>query len=431
MKKITSSFLACAIGLSMSLQTYAATPPQDIRLENYLIDPQVDFSWMTPDERAAYVAFLYSLQILVDAELSGSMVVDSENTAKQTSKFELMRKLLQPAVGVEEADAFLPLIPIGEALIATGVRLMAPRAIAYAASRAVVTTAARREIFMGAAEVVANPALTTTATTAAATTAAASTTSWVGTAAIGTAVTGASLAMQPSELHDGKVTPAPAAKQNGVTDKQKEKTDAVASSKTADQKEKTPYKQVGQFCLFGCYPSKYVKSGSRMVCPGPASAVNNTICKDTPSPSFLCQSMGLSENAKMEQVTNKLCVPLLSKEKGLTNISVRCSEAFVNKFLPAVKALSVADLKSAQETIQKGIAQLESEKGISNVGYLKYCESKNSVNKANQAKPCEALQQIMTEFKKLAPTFTKQVELAANSKNGSDKKVQPAVKTTN
>lgn len=430
MKILVSYALTVALVVSSSAPAFASAPPKNMRVENYFINPTVDFNWMTQEERAAYVSFLYSLQILIDAELSGDMVIGSAPTQTASTKLNLMLQLLQPVFTVQPAEAFFPLIiPVAEALVATGVRVMAPRAIAYAASRTAVSTAVRSEIFMGTAEVVGAPALTGAA---ASTTAAAAGTSWFGTAAVGTAATATAMAMQPSELSDGKV-PATTAKPDDKAAVAKAASEKSADAK-ADKKKSENYKKAGEFCIFGGYASTYAKSKSngRILCPAPAGAVNNTICKDTPAPNFLCQSMGLSENAKIQQVTNKLCVPLLSKEKGLANISARCADAFTNKFLPAVKGLSVEDLKAAQEKIKKGLAQLESEKGISGVGLLQYCDSKNSLNKELQSKPCEALQQIVSEFRKIAPNFAKQADaqLAANTASPKGKKPEDAVKVT-
>lgn len=447
MKKLIASVLSFSMFFSSALPTYAASAPKKLRLENYFIDPKVDFAWMTQEERAAYIGYLYSLQILIDAELSGNMVIESEPLATKTSKLDLILRLLQPAIGAQDAEAFLQLVPIAGAIIATGVRALAPRAIAYATSRAVVTTAAstavrtvaptvaRREIFMGAAEVVGSPTLTTTVASSAAATAAGS--SWVGAATIGTAITGASLVSDGTVTPAGKVAPAKAVEPKAADSKAAEAKGSAQKATTADAPApaadaNASYRQAGEFCLFGGYASKYVKSktGGRMVCPAPAETVNTSTCSDVPTPNFLCQSMGLSESTKLVQVTNKLCVPLLSKEKGLSNISARCADTFANKFLPEVKAISVDDLKIAQEKVAQGLAKLEAEKGISGIGYLEYCKSENSVNKSLQATPCVVLNLMVTEFKKLAPAFTKQVELAAAQKEAAPDK-NGKVKTTN
>ena len=321
MQKTFCYFLAFLVAFAPSLQVSALPKKRPVRVQDYFVDPSKDFKWMTQKERATYIGVLYSLRLLLETELSGDMVLEVEKVpSKPVSKLDLIRQLVAPSFLLSEAQAFVPLIPLAGALVLAGMRVAAPKAIAYATSRAVALTAsravtktavqaaARKETFMGMVEIVGNPALGNAVKSGAMT---ASSGKWIAGAVTATSL--ASVAGQPSDLAKGTLPATMAANKNSealtqqvaVAANEPAPSDANAPAEMATRSasSKVPLK-AGNFCLFGGYPSKYIKSGKQIVCPATEGTVDNPICKDTPSPSFLCQSMGLSTSPTLETASN-------------------------------------------------------------------------------------------------------------------------------
>ncbi len=73
MRKAVSYLILLSMVFSPVAQSQAATKNQSVRLQDYFINPAADLSWMTERERAAYIAYLYSLRMLVETELSADL----------------------------------------------------------------------------------------------------------------------------------------------------------------------------------------------------------------------------------------------------------------------------------------------------------------------------------------------------------------------
>ena len=104
-------------------------------------------------------------------------------------------------------------------------------------------------------------------------------------------------------------------------------------------------------------------------------------------------------------------------------MTVRCSEVFINDFLPEVRAVNPEAIQAIQDQINSGLEQIEAERGLNDLGLLEYCKSGNVANSGRQRKPCAALAQMMDALRKGIPS------LAANAENPqSPKTVEGATK---
>jgi hypothetical protein len=404
----------------------ASLAPKNIRIQDYFVKPSVDFAWMTEKERAAYISFLYSLQILIDAELSNDLVVEIPESLKKTSKVESHGFRLNPIFSMEEANAqAVQLFKVLGTLIKTGTKKAASPALTYNAARSAVVKAGpnimhQAEKNMGNAEIVAKPALENAASSAATATATAtsaagksSTLKKVVAVTAGATVVGVAIdALTPPQQYSGQVpppsSPAEAAPASGAVD-------ATAGERSSAPLSSSSYRREGMFCIFGGHASAYKANGNRMTCPAPEGTINNSICAGSGfTPSFFCQSMGLSENTSSVVLTKKLCVPLRA-EKGLSDLTIRCSEVFINDFLPSVKAVEPDKLAVILADIDRGLKAVETKRGIEDVGLLQYCGKGNLMNKNLQAGPCGALLKIMDVLRSEIPVLEKNVKAKISS----------------
>ena len=336
------------------------------RIEDYLINPQKDFSWMTENEKASYIAFLYNLNLIVDAELNKNSLLVVAGEQKSTSHFDIQKEIFKKVFSVNQAQALLPLVPVAGAVVATGVRAVAPQVISYVA---------RREIFMGMAEVVKPTVSLWSRLTSAKGIAAVSTAASVPFVASGLIGddkgSGKPQATEPNKPVASAAAPVLAAQSQSA------EATVVAPVAVADARAD------GSFCIFGGYASKYKNVEGRSFCPAPAETVNSAVCADkNMNPSFLCQSFGLSTSPHQAAVSDSLCIPLRS-ENGLKDLTVRCTKAFVS-FSETARSFDPKKIDEIQKQIVSGVQALEKERGISDVGILSYCADQNKMNRGTQ-----------------------------------------------
>lgn len=374
------------------------------RIEDYLINPQKDFSWMTENEKASYIAFLYNLNLIVDAELNKNSLLVVASDQKSSSHFDIQKEIFKKIFSVNEAQALFPLIPVAGAVVATGVRAVAPQVITYVA---------RREIFMGMAEVV-QPTVSLWSRL----------TSAKGIAAVSTAASVPFMASslmgddkdsakpQATEQRPPVAAGAAAAGPAIAAKPQSAEATLVAPIAVADARAD------GSFCIFGGYASKYKNVEGRSFCPAPAEAVNSTMCANKNiNPSFLCQSFGLSTSPHQAVASDTLCIPLRS-ENGLKDLTVRCTKAFVN-FAETARSFNPQKIDEIQKQIIAGVQALEKERGVSDVGILSYCADQNKMNRGNQKSECSAITTLMNHFKKSLPTVASAAQQGSKSTTGS------------
>lgn len=345
------------------------------KIENYFINPETDLSWMTEKEKLSYYTFIFSLHTFVDTELNKNTAVEYVDR-KYAYNFELRNlKFLEQIIGLKEGNAVvfpLALVPWVAPSTAVVLRSALPRALAHASSYGSRFSSARRF----------NLPSTTTVLTAGSVVAA------------GVQIANADLPAQPAE----GAAPVP--------EKVESKVEPVEVVEIENPK------AAGSFCLFGAQASVYKKMGDRFLCTAPAGSVNNPICADTEfKPSFLCQSFGLSTSREKFQVTSELCVGLQAGQ-GLRDLSARCSTAFVDQFLPKVKALAPAELDKVQKQILAGMNELGAQISYQGITYLEYCADNNKMNKGRQRTPCNSLMNIMDQFKKESPRLVASLESA-------------------
>lgn len=373
------------------------------RIEDYLINPQKDFSWMTENEKASYIAFLYNLNLIVDAELNKNSLLVVANDQKSSSHLDIQKEIFKKIFSVNEAQALFPLVPVAGAVVATGVRAVAPQVISYVA---------RREIFMGMAEVVKPTVSLWSRLTSAKGIAAVSTAASVPFVASGLVTDDKDSAKPQSPEQRQPVAGAAAAGPAIAAKPQSAEATLAAPIAVADARVD------GSFCIFGGYASKYKNVEGRSFCPAPAETVNSTICANKNiNPSFLCQSFGLSTSPHQAVASDTLCIPLRS-ENGLKDLTVRCTKAFVS-FAETARSFDPQKIDEIQKQIITGVQALEKERGASDVGILSYCADQNKMNRGTQKSECSAITTLMNHFKKSLPTVASAAQQGSKSTTGS------------
>lgn len=384
------------------------------RIEDYLINPQKDFSWMTENEKASYIAFLYNLNLIVDAELNKNSLLVVAGEQKSSSHFDIQKEIFKKIFSVNEAQALLPLVPVAGAVVATGVRAVAPQVITYVA---------RREIFMGMADVVQPTVSLWSRLTSAKGIAAVSTAASVPFVASGLLGDDKDSAKPQATEQRQPVTAATAGAGPAIAAKPQSAEAAVAAPVVV-----ADARADGSFCIFGGYASKYKSVEGRSFCPAPAETVNSSICANKNiNPSFLCQSFGLSTSPHQAVVSDSLCIPLRS-ENGLKDLTVRCTKAFVN-FSETARAFDPKKIDEIQKQIIAGVQALEKERGASDVGILSYCADQNKMNRGSQKSECSALTTLMNHFKKSLPTVAAAAQQGAKPSTGAGTAPQKAKAT--
>lgn len=402
-----------------------AQSSQRPRLEKYFVDPVKDFAWMTAQEKAAYVAFLYNLNLVIESELNKNQIIVAKEESRQEAQFspalEIIREIFQP----EQAHA------VAGALIRVGGSLIKVAKNNKQVSTFVKQQQERVEVLTGQAKAAPRKFAAAGKVEDAAIV---GEKSWwnklpgIGTIAATTGAVALPLVLPDSE---GQKEAAPlsgsAAADAMVATAAKEEPitiipDPVDTTPTKPETQRVAQvdgsRKEGSFCIFGGHASSYIVAGGRAFCPAPPNTVNADICSRKGfSPSFLCQNFGLSTRADLLKVSDALCVPLRSG-KGLQDLTVRCAKAFNENFLPNVQALDAAALSQIQEQVKKGVAELEAARGIGEIGILAYCQDGNSLNKGRQRSECSALVSILEKFRSEARTIAAAAEASpAESSN--------------
>lgn len=413
MRLLVSYVVTCSLFFSPLAQGQVNAKKQSIRLQSYFINPSVDLSWMTENERAAYVAYLYSLRMLVETELSADMVIvvePQEVKPTTTSKLESWFQLLSPIIKIDQASAWaLQLLPVAGSLVLKAVAKMGSKTVKIASEKAVPALAnskgalkdrVKNATDVNFREIVPNVASGSVSGNSA------KYVSVVAVAAASSAVQVATISNDENEnkLKSGKNSAA------GIVTDLSDTGSAKTIMKKDDPRDLEPIvNREGLFCLFGGHASSYVKRGEKFVCPAPVSTVNNPICKDKTAPSFYCQSMGLSQSVSSDEASKKLCISITAG-RGLLDLTVRCKDAFISEFLPYVRSVNPNEIKKLQDEISAGLTALEVKKGIADIGFLEYCSGgSNKVNSGRQTKPCQAVLQIVAEVQKY-PAIAKGAE---------------------
>lgn len=352
-------------------QAEAKNMNSSVRLEHYMIDPKVDFEWMSETERASYVAFLYSVNLFLDVEMNRTNEIVMIEEKKRESKLQFYRLLFENIFAVDEAHALFPLVvPVGLAVV----RVAGPhivRTLAQSSPRYLMPA-----VRQGGTRLSSSRSLTNVSDAKMITPTVQVLKPPVSKAVGGTVMTVSLAATTVGHL------PALLAE----TDSETRITPPVVpppSSSGAPSAVPVGYRTPGSFCIFGGHASKYVKVGERNICPAPKDTIDNAICAAKKiSPSFLCQSFGLTQGKTNVPNLDNLCIPLRS-EQGLKDLTVRCAAAFTT-FAATVTQLDVAKATEIQGQIKEGIAALEKERGIGDIGLIAYCQDKNKLNRGLQ-----------------------------------------------
>ena len=399
-----------------TFQFQIANAKSNQKIEDYFINPQTDLSWMTEKEKLSYHTFLFSLHTFVDAELNKSTAVEYVDKKYAYDFGSRNTKLFEQLLGLEEAHAFGPLALIPWAISggAIALRAAAPRALAHLSSASTrVSTVTQRvvknEKFMGYVDEVKD--IKQIGVKDAKQLGYVKDVKSVKLPSAATVLTAGSVVVagvQMATTEDAVDKPAEAVAPVPVKGKVKET--AVEFIDIENPRAE------GRFCLFGAQASVYKKMGDRFLCTAPQGSVNNSICAESGfKPSFLCQSFGLSASKEKFSVTSELCVGLQAGQ-GLRDLSARCSTAFIEKFVPKVKALAPAELDKVQRQIISGMNELGAQTGLQGISYLEYCADNNKMNKGQQKTPCNSLMNIMDQFKKESPKLMASLESAGTAK---------------
>lgn len=343
-------------------------------LNHYFIDNiETELAKMKDVQRAEYIMFIVRLWQLIDVELMGEHeLLVSANTPAVLPNF-IPDSLWSTLGYAPDAQAAWPLLyPVAIAagnLVTAAVRT-APMA-ASGVTRARQIYNARRQAKLGETVIEAQASTKTVL-------------KGIGAVAAGAAVEQALPPPPPASRFSGQ---GPAPKQE-----------------IADHERK------GLICIFGGHVSYYKKSGNRLFCPSPANTVNSRACRGSKfSPTFFCQSFGLSENKELGSESKKLCVPLRSNN-GLDDLTVRCATAF-EEFLPTVAAIDAAKLGEIQNALKEALNRIEQERGIHDIGLLDYCAQNNQINKERQKFECEALLKLLRHVETEIPSLSARAEI--------------------
>ncbi len=417
MRLALSYLVITSLFFSPLAQGQVTAKKQSVRLQDYFINPAVDLSWMTENERAAYVAYLYSLRMLVETELSANMVIvveTQEAKAKTTSKLESLFQLLGPIIKIDQAEAVaLTVLRVAGSLIAKAYPKMGSQTAKIASEKAGSTLANSKGALKNRTKNATDVDYRDIPTDGIKSGALASSAKYVSVVAVA-----ASSVMEVATLGDDEsVKNLKDSKTAGVVSAT-DFSDAVSRKMMVKKNEPRDLEPIanreGLFCLFGGHASNYIKRGEKFVCPAPVSTVNNPICKDKSAPSFYCQSMGLSESVKSDEASKKLCISITAG-RGLLDLTVRCKEAFIGEFLPHVQSVNPIEIKKLQNEISAGLTALELKKGIADIGFLEYCSGgSNKVNRGRQTKPCQAVLQMVDEIQKY-PAIAKGAEISGDA----------------